>query len=83
MRPCYLLVGSQDVLQVHHPDRTVLHLLDAVQVDRVIVGAVFLSLEKLDRNLVELHDCQFVEEVQAFDFMVCGGNCVSQLCDFS
>lgn len=41
----------------------VLDLLDGVEVYGVVVCAKFLTLEEIDRSLVQLQDDYFVEEV--------------------
>lgn len=57
-------------------------MLHSVQVDGVIVGAELLSLEKVDRCLVQLEDHDLVEEVEALDISLRPRYGLSQLRDF-
>ena len=61
--------------------RGVLNLFHSVQVDRVIIGAKFLSFEEVDSCLIELQNDDLVEQAEALDLSLVFLHGVCQLCN--
>ena len=69
-------------LVVHiHTHRVVFDLLGHIEIDRVIVGREFVSLEKLDGRLVELQNDDLVKQRKAFNIFLVVDDPIGQLCD--